>query len=93
LESREEFIKPYQYLYTKRDPEGEQDDKERRLISDEEAFGEEFGWYVMLYTAAGEQYLKIDDVVKSKASEFLTFMNFYKRKTELDNRRINKYKQ
>jgi hypothetical protein len=47
----------------------------------------------MLYTAAGEQYLKIDDVVKSKASEFLTFMNFYKRKTELDNRRINKYKQ
>lgn len=45
-------------------------------------------WYQMLYVAAKEEYLKIDQVVKTPAVEFLTFMNFYTRKTKLDNDRI-----
>jgi hypothetical protein len=47
----------------------------------------------MLYIAAGEQYLNIDKVIEQKAETFLTFMNFYKRKTELDTKRINNHKQ
>ena len=43
----------------------------------------------MLYIAAGEQYIKINDVTNSRADEFLTFMNFYKRKCALDIKRIN----
>lgn len=38
----------------------------------------------MLYTAANEEYLKINDVVKSPAEEFLNFMNFYKKKNQLE---------
>jgi hypothetical protein len=45
----------------------------------------------MLYVAAGEQYLNIDEVTKTKAESFLTFMNFYKRKSQLDNKRINNH--
>jgi hypothetical protein len=46
----------------------------------------------MLYTAAGEQYLNISKVIEQKAEEFLMFMNFYKRKTDLDNKRIKNHK-
>jgi hypothetical protein len=42
----------------------------------------------MLYIAAGEDYLKIKDVIQQPAAEFLMFLNFYKRKCELDNIRI-----
>lgn len=59
------------------------------FISDEEAFATEMGWYPMLYIAANENYLSIKDVVASPASEFLTFINFHKRKAELDSNRIN----
>jgi folate-binding Fe-S cluster repair protein YgfZ len=48
----------------------------------------EFLWYQMLYVAAKESYLDINKVVESPALEFLTFMNFYTRKTKLDNDRI-----
>jgi hypothetical protein len=46
----------------------------------------------MLYAAAGEDYLKIKDVVKSPADEFLFYINFTKRKNELEVARINRYK-
>lgn len=46
------------------------------------------GWYPMLYISAGEEYLEIDRVVNSPASEFLYFMNFYKRKQELEMMRL-----
>lgn len=44
----------------------------------------------MLYTAAHEDYLKIDEVGESPAIEFLSFMNFYVRKSQLDIQRIKK---
>jgi hypothetical protein len=44
----------------------------------------------MLYTAANEDFLSIDKVVNKPAIEFLNFVNFYKRKCELDNERIQK---
>jgi hypothetical protein len=48
----------------------------------------------MLYIASGEDYLKINQVIKSPAEEFIAFMNFYKRKCELDANRIkNSYKK
>lgn len=43
----------------------------------------------MFYAAAGEQYLKIEQVIKTPIDEFFTFMNFYKRKCELDAQRIH----
>jgi hypothetical protein len=49
---------------------------------------EEFMWYQMLYVAANEQYLNINKVIGSNAIEFLNFMNFYTRKTKLENNRI-----
>jgi hypothetical protein len=91
LEFREQFVKKFGYLYSESNQESE-DRNERRLISDEQAFAEEFGWYPMLYVAAGEQYLNISKVIEQKAEEFLMFMNFYKRKTELDTKRINNHK-
>jgi len=42
----------------------------------------------MLYQAANEEYLAIDKVLASPAAEFLMFMNFYCRKSELDVKRI-----
>lgn len=42
----------------------------------------------MLYTAAGEQYLKIEDVVETPALQFFMFMNFYIKKSELEANRI-----
>jgi len=50
------------------------------------------GWYPMLYVAAHEDYTKINQVTASRADEFLTFMNFYKRKSQLDAKRINSNK-
>jgi len=44
----------------------------------------------MLYAAAGEDYLKIKDVVDSPADEFLFYINFIKRKSELDAARIKR---
>jgi len=38
----------------------------------------------MLYVAANEEYLKINEVVKTPVIEFLTFINFLQRKNELD---------
>ena len=46
----------------------------------------------MIYTAANEDYTKIPAVLESPALEFLTFINFYIRKEELNNNRINKLK-
>jgi hypothetical protein len=46
----------------------------------------------MLYVAANEQFLKIKEVIVQPAAEFLMFMNFYKRKTQLDAKRINNHK-
>ena len=45
----------------------------------------------MLYAAAGEDYLKIREVVDSPAEEFLFFINFLKRKNQLDAARIKKH--
>lgn len=59
-------------------------------MSEETAFAEEFSWYPLLFTAANEQYLKISEVTKTPALEFLYFINFYKRKCELDAERIKK---
>jgi hypothetical protein len=44
----------------------------------------------MLYIAAKEDYTKINTVLTSPAEEFLQFINFYLRKTQLDNERIKK---
>lgn len=46
----------------------------------------------MIYTAANEDYSKIPIVLESPALEFLTFVNFYIRKQELNNERIKKIK-
>jgi hypothetical protein len=44
----------------------------------------------MLYIASKEEYLKINEVTKTPALEFFTFMNFYIRKCELDAIRIKR---
>jgi len=62
------------------------------MLSEEERFSEEFGWYPMLYVAAHEDYTKINEVTTSRADEFLTFVNFYKRKTTLDIKRMKNNK-
>jgi len=46
----------------------------------------------MIYTAANEDYSKMSTVLESPALEFLTFINFYVRKQELNNNRINQKK-
>ena len=51
---------------------------------------QEFMWYQMLYISANEEYLKIKEVIKSNAIEFLMFMNFFTKKTKLENNRIKK---
>lgn len=58
----------------------------------EEEFENEFGWYGKLYIYSKEQYMSIKDVTnKISADEFLYFINFYKRKCELDNERIRNH--
>ena len=84
--TKQRFISSCGYLYKERQEEIVEDPTD--FIGDEEAFAEEFGWYPMLYIAANEDYLKIEEVLQSPAIEFLTFMNFYTRKSQLDAARI-----
>jgi len=89
-EFRATIISYYPYLYPTKEIEPENDYNEFNF-TEEDTFSEEFGWYSMLYVAANEGYLKINgykNVIESPAEEFLTFMNFFKRKTELDIARI-----
>lgn len=88
MEFKQELIGNLQYLYS--GTIGETEENQEKFISDEQAFAEEFGWYPMLYTAANDDYLKISQVVQSPAIEFLHFVNFFKRKTELEINRIKK---
>lgn len=92
LKWKEEFVSSYSYLYVKKSEEDidevDVDENEQNFISEEQYFAEEYGWYPMLYIAANEDFLKIEEVVKQPASAFLYFVNFFKRKQELDNNRI-----
>ncbi len=90
IEWKIEFIKNFKYLYS----ESSNETKSNVMgFSDEELFAEEFGWYPMLYSAANEDFLKIDEVTKTKAVSFLTYVNFLKRKNELEANRINRLHQ
>ena len=44
----------------------------------------------MIYAAANEDFTKIDTVIKSNVSSFLYFINFYKRKQQLESARIER---
>ena len=92
---REVFIESFPYLYKQKDGDDDEERDERKEglsringSSEEDSFREEMGWYSLLYVAAGEQYLNISKVTETPANEFLFFMNFYKRKSELDMKRI-----
>lgn len=90
LSFKDRVISNYQYLYPNT---GNSRNKEELFrYSSEAQFAEEFGWYPMIYTAANEDYSKIPIVLESPALEFLTFVNFYIKKQELDNNRIKKIK-
>ncbi len=95
LEYRNSFKDRFQYLF--KEPEETEESNEFDFSLDEEAqFSEEFNWYSMLFTASKEGYLAIGghkSVLDSPAEEFLQFMNFFKRKCELDINRIKAPKQ
>lgn len=44
----------------------------------------------MLFSAANEEFLKIDYVVQKNIGEFLFYINFLQRKNELDAAKIRK---
>jgi hypothetical protein len=44
----------------------------------------------MLYVASGEKFLEIENVTKKPAIEFLYFMDFYSKKSQLEQERINR---
>ncbi len=44
----------------------------------------------MIFTAASEKFLDIDEVLKRPASDFLMYVNYYMRKQELEAERIEK---
>lgn len=89
-EWKKEYVKMFPYLYEEVDNtnQEEKDENEVKFLTDEAHFAEEFGWYPMLFAAANEDFLKIDEVTAKPATEFLYFSNFLKRKATLDNNRI-----
>jgi hypothetical protein len=44
----------------------------------------------MIFTAASEKFLDIEEVLKRPASDFLMYVNYYMRKQELEAERIEK---
>ena len=44
----------------------------------------------MIYSAANEEYLKMNEVTETLASEFLMYLNFKVRKSELERLRIER---
>jgi hypothetical protein len=44
----------------------------------------------MIFTAASEKFLEIDEVLKKPASDFLMYINYYMRKQELEAERLEK---
>lgn len=89
-EWKKEYVKMFPYLYEESDStdEEEETEDEVKFLTDEAQFAEEYGWYPMLFLASGENFLKIDEVTAKPATEFLYFVNFLKRKHQLDNNRI-----
>ena len=52
--------------------------------SEDANFNKQFYWYTLVYIASGENFLKIDEVMNKPIVELLTFMNYYKRKSQLN---------
>ncbi len=44
----------------------------------------------MIFTAASEKFLDIDEVLKKPATDFLMYINYYMRKQELEAERLDK---
>ena len=44
----------------------------------------------MIFVAASEKFLDIDEVLKRPVSDFLMYVNYYMRKQELEAERIEK---
>jgi hypothetical protein len=93
LDFKYPLIKRNNYLF----PEKDDDNPERQLSGsftigsgDEEEFQNEFGWYSMVYTYAKENSISLKEAYNDSALEFLTFMNFWVRKGELERNRLNK---
>ena len=78
----------YPYLYSKEEVE---EDINNISYTEADEFAEEFSWMSMIYTCAKEGFLNISghkDVLSSPADEFLAFMNFYKRKCQVETNMI-----
>ena len=56
----------------------------------EDDFAEEMGWYPMLYTYGKENHMSTPQVQSENVMEFLMFINFYKRKQELEQIRLDR---
>lgn len=91
MDFRDQLIKRYPYLYPTTEIEEEETDPYAKLNYDaEKEFNDEFGYYSMVYKAAGGNYLKINDVLQSDLEDFLFFINYTIRLNELENQRIQK---
>ena len=91
MQFKQGVISNLTYLYEDNEDEIETEDINEVInLTAEAQFAEEFGWYPMLYTFSKEQFIPISQVVSTSALEFLTFVNFFKRKCQLDNERIAK---
>lgn len=58
--------------------EVEQEEKEKGIKTDEESFGDKWGWYSIIYKLTGGEFLKMEEVIQRPLTECLTWLAFTK---------------
>lgn len=91
MEFKQGVIKRNNYLFPVIDDDHD-NTKNKPLFeaSEEKQFAEEFGWIPMLYTYSKENSISMNKSSEESALEFLTFMNFWVRKCELEQNKLNR---
>jgi hypothetical protein len=88
LDFKKSVNEHFEYLFQV--DEEEQEGEETSL--EEKQFSSDYGWYQSIYAGAGGNYLKMKEVTKTKLMEFLTWLEFEKRKINLEALRLQKNK-
>ena len=65
-------------IYTDFNPLFEETKQEKGIKTDEESFGNKWGWYAIFYKLTDGNFLKLENVIERPLTECLTWLSFQK---------------
>ena len=54
------------------------EEEDKPFKTDEESFGNKWGWYAIIYKLTGGEFLKMEEVIQRPLTECLTWLSFQK---------------